>query len=114
MGPDADYDYGRHFLFQGHELGAPSASRSASGYITRVNPDADFAHQVTLMASTDAAGTPLPVFDGSTWDPWAERLIFSAESGPAGGLWQATLTFPSTVDDISGSVGRGSYEGIQN
>jgi hypothetical protein len=105
-GADLHYDYGTHFLFQGHELGL--------GYITRVNLDADFAHRVTLMAATDVNGVALPAFDGSTWDPFAKRLIFSAENGPAGGLWQATLDFPSKVVDISGAVGRGGYEGVQN
>ncbi len=114
IGPDASYDYGRHFIFQGHEIGAKNASGQSTGYITRVNLDADFAHKVTLLATTEATGKSLPVFDGSTWDPWAKKLIFSAELGPSGGLWQATLTFPSVVDDISGSVGRGGYEAIQN
>jgi hypothetical protein len=104
-GPDADYDYGRHFLFQGHETG--------KGYITRINLDADAAHRVTLMATTDMAGQPLPVFDGSTWDPFARRLLFSAELGASGGIWQATLDFPSEVEDISGALGRGGYEGMQ-
>src|ERR1700741_1157824 len=39
-GADPDYDYGTHFLFQGHELGV--AGRS---YITRINLDADSAHR---------------------------------------------------------------------
>jgi hypothetical protein len=106
-GPDPDYDYGTHFLFQGHEAGL-------QGYITRVNLDADGAHRVTLFASEDSLGTPLPVFDGSTWDPWAQRLLFTAERGNVGGVWQSTLEFPPTVEDISGVLGRGGYEGIQN
>src|SRR5919107_4343127 len=57
-GPDASYDYGTHFLFQGHEAGAP-------GYVTRVNLDADAAHRVTLMATRGVSGDPLPTFDGS-------------------------------------------------
>jgi len=105
-GPDPDYDYGTHFIFQGHEAGL-------QGYITRINLDADDAHRVTLFASEDASG-PLPVFDGSTWDPWAQRLLFTAERGAAGGVWQSTLEFPPTVEDISGILGRGGYEGIQN
>lgn len=105
-GPDAAYDYGRHFLFQGHEGGNP-------GYITRVNLDADGAHKVTLMAATDAAGAPLADIDGSTWDPFAQRLIFTTENA-SGPEYQATLTFPSVVEDISGSIGRGGYEGVQN
>src|SRR5262245_23410742 len=32
-GPTSDYDYGRHFLYQGHENAAPRA------YITRINLD---------------------------------------------------------------------------
>ena len=106
-GADSSYDYGTHFVFQGHEGGSP-------GYITRVNLDADVAHRVTLLATTDTSGANLPTFDGSTWDPFAQRLLFSAERGPNGGLWQATPDVPSAVQDISGAVGRGGYEGIQN
>jgi hypothetical protein len=60
-GADPGFDYGRHFLFQGHE---------AAGEITRINLDADGAHRVTLLATTDSDGKPLPTIDGSTWDPW--------------------------------------------
>lgn len=107
-GADPGYDYGTRFLFQGHESGA-----GGQGYITRINLDADVAHRVTLMATKDAAGVPLPVFDGSTWYPWAQRLLFTAELGNLGGVWQATLDVPSEVEDISGVTGRGGYEGIQ-
>lgn len=106
-GADPAYDYGTRFLFQGHENGSP-------GYITRVNLDADADHRVTLMATTDVNGANLPTFDGSTWDPFARRLLFTAERGNQGGVWQATLDVPSVVTDISGSLGRGGYEGIQN
>src|SRR5262249_4100020 len=44
-GADPNYDYGTHFLFQGHENGV-------SGYFTRINLDADGKHRVTLMATT--------------------------------------------------------------
>src|SRR5262249_2857287 len=107
-GADPSYDYGTHFLFQGHEAGA-----GGNGYITRINLDADVAHRVTLMAHRDVLGNPLPVFDGSTWYPWAQRLLFTREAGPNGGVWQATLDVPSHVEDISGVLGRGGYEGIQ-
>jgi hypothetical protein len=107
-GADPGYDYGTHFLFQGHELGV-----AGRGYITRVNLDADADHRVTLMAVQDRNGAPLPVFDGSTWDPFAHRLLFTAENGASGGVWQASVGFPSVVDDISGATGRGGYEGIQ-
>jgi hypothetical protein len=106
-GPDANYDYGRHFLFQGHETGL-------SGYITRINLDADAAHRVTLLASIDKDGNPVPTIDGSTWDPWAKKLLFTTESGSNDSIITATTTFPSTVEDVSGALGRGGYEGVQN
>jgi hypothetical protein len=106
-GADPAYDYGQHFLFQGHELGS-------TGYITRINLDADGTHRVTLLASTDGNGKALPNFDGSTWNPFANRLLFTAELGNNGGVWQATLDVPSKVEDVSGALGRGGYEGIQN
>src|SRR5215471_13192993 len=112
QGPDPNYDYGTHFLFQGHESG-PGTFPNQQGYVTRINLDADVAHRVTLMATKDVNGTPLPVFDGSTWYPWANRLLFTAELGNIGGVWQATLDVPSAVEDISGAVGRAGYEGIQ-
>ncbi|MGI8681567.1 MAG: alkaline phosphatase PhoX [Mycobacteriales bacterium] len=107
-GVDRSYSYGRHFLYQGHEGG--------TGYITRINLDANEAHRVTLLASTDLNGKALPTFDGSTYDPFAKRLLFTAEHGNSdeGGVWQATLDVPSKVRDISGALGRGGYEGIQN
>ena len=109
-GADPHYDYGTHFIFQGHENGPGNPKKS---YITRINLDADVAHRVTLLATTDVNGVPLPPFDGSTWYPWAQRLLFTAENGNAGGVWQATLDVPSRVEDISGVLGRGGYEGIQ-
>jgi hypothetical protein len=105
-GPDVNYNYGTHFLFQGHETGQ-------IGYLTRVNLDADGPHRVTLMAENDVNHNPLPVFDGSTWYPFSQRLLLTAENGANGGVWQASLAFPSLVEDISGVVGRGGYEGIQ-
>jgi hypothetical protein len=108
-GPDATYDYGEHFLFQGHELGV-----NGQGYITRINLDADGAHRVTLMATTDVNGKPLPTIDGSTWYPFSNKLLFTSESGSNASVVQATPDFPSTVEDISGILGRGGYEGIQS
>src|SRR4029077_18865242 len=94
------------FLFQGHELGTP-------GYITRINLDADPAHRVTLLATKDANGTDLATIDGSTWDPWSQTLLFTTESAGAP-TYSATPGYPSTVTDVSGSLGRGGYEGVQN
>ena len=106
-GADPSYDYGTHFLFQGHEGGAGGA-----GYLTRVNLDADAEHRVTLLATTDANGNPVSTIDGSTWDPWAQKLLLTAES-TGDPTYAATPGYPSTVTDVSGALGRGGYEGIQ-
>jgi hypothetical protein len=112
-GPDAGYRYGTHFLYQGHELSAKDASGKAQSYITRINLDADAQHRVTLLATHDSSGNPLANIDGSTWDPWAHRLLFTTENASAP-TYAATADYPSTVEDVSGALGRGGYEGIQN
>ncbi|MFO1033006.1 MAG: hypothetical protein U1E15_02565 [Hyphomicrobiales bacterium] len=111
-GPDAAYNYGKHFLFQGHENGVTKDGKP-QGYFTRINLDADEAHRVTLMATKDTSGNALVFFDGSTWAPEAKRLLLTGEEGDEGGVWQATADFPSTVDDLRGVMGIGSYEGVQ-
>src|SRR3954447_6490521 len=78
-GADALYSYGTHFLFQGHENGVGKNPDKAS-YITRINLDADAEHRVTLLATKDTSGRPIATIDGSTWDPWAQRLLFTTES----------------------------------
>jgi hypothetical protein len=105
-GFDANYDYGQHFLFQGHETGSP-------GYITRINLDADAAHRVTVLATKDDQNNNIADIDGSTWDPWAKRLLFTTENVNAP-TYSATPGFPSQVHDVSGALGRGGYEGIQD
>jgi hypothetical protein len=105
-GADASYDYGTHFLFQGHETGSP-------GYITRINLDADAAHRVTVLATKDSTGNNIADIDGSTWDPFAQRLLFTTENANAP-TYSATPGYPSNVVDISGALGRGGYEGIQD
>jgi hypothetical protein len=107
-GADPAYDYGTHFLFQGHENGAAGA-----GAITRINLDADAAHRVTVLATADRAGTALTTIDGSTWDPFAKRLLFTTESASKP-TYAATPGYPSVVEDVSGALGRGGYEGIQD
>jgi len=111
-GPDVHYDYGTHFLFQGHERGKKDAAGLERSYVTRVNLDADVPHRVTLLAVNDANGNPLPVIDGSTWDPFAQRLIFTPENTNDAVL-SATADYPSSITDVSGAVGRGGYEGVQ-
>ena len=105
-GADAGYDYGTHFLFQGHEAGSP-------GYVTRINLDADAAHRVTVLATKDADGNDIATIDGVTWDPWAQRLLFTTE-GASKPTYSATPGYPSQVVDVSGALGRGGYEGIQD
>jgi Bacterial protein of unknown function (DUF839) len=105
-GADPSYNYGTHFLYQGHEGG--------TGYVTRINLDADGAHRVTLHASKTDAGVPLKTIDGSTWDPWAQRLLFTTESNSTSSVYQATADYPAHVQDISNVTGRGGFEGIQN
>jgi uncharacterized protein DUF839 len=105
-GPTAGYDYGTHFLFQGHELGSP-------GFLSRINLDADGAHRVTLMASQDVNGNPLPDYDGSTWDPFARKLLLTTESTAGPSVYQATTDYPSQVTPLDGVFGRAGYEGVQ-
>src|SRR5215813_1277439 len=107
-GADPNYDYGTHFLFQGHENGP-----DGHGKITRINLDADGAHRVTLLAEKDVNDQPLPTIDGSTWYPFSGHLLFTSESGSNASVVQATLDVPSKVEDISGILGRAGYEGIQ-
>jgi hypothetical protein len=114
-GADAGYDYGQHFLFQGHE-GPGSGPSAQQGSITRINLDADAALRVTVLATRDRDNVRLPTSDGSTWNPFARRLLFTAEGNgtTTGGVWQATVEFPSIVENLLGVLGRGGFEGIQN
>lgn len=107
-GADPLYDYGTHFLFQGHELG-----NGGQGYITRINLDADGPHRITLLATQDVNGNSLPTIDGSTWYPFSHKLLLTSENGSNASIMQATPDYPSTVEDISGILGRGGYEGLQ-
>ena len=68
---------------------------------------------MTLLASQDTSGNPIQTIDGSTWDPFAQRLLFTTEN-PSAPTYSATASYPSTVEDVSGALGRGGYEGIQN
>ena len=40
----------------------------------------------------------MPTIDGSTWNPWAHRLLFTAEKATA--KYAATPAFPSSVTDL--------------
>src|SRR6266567_4765549 len=113
-GPTPDYDYGRHFLFQGHENSGNLA------YITRINLDvAHPDYRVTLLTPVDATGfTNFNSIDGSTWDPFTGTLLFTQEAGTTGGVIEMGADFdPNTgggagLRTLYGSLGRGGYEGI--
>jgi hypothetical protein len=112
-GPSKKYDYGTHFLFQGHENGPKDENGVKRGQLTRINLDADVRHRVTLMADTDTDGKPLPLIDGSVWDPFAKVLLLTSEDGKTGGVWAATVDFPSKVTNLQTIIGIAAYEGVQ-
>src|SRR4051794_8509911 len=95
-GPTAGYDYGRHFLIQGHENGANKA------YLTRINLDVvDPAHRITLLnlptaGSGTAATTGITTVDGSTYDPFNGQLLFTLENGATGGVVSTPLKWTAT------------------
>jgi Bacterial protein of unknown function (DUF839) len=110
-GADSAYNYGTNFLFQGHEVGD-------HGYITRINLDADGAHRVTLMADTLADGAIIPLLDGSTWNPFTQKLMFTGEEAAASGanegvVLEASTSYPSTVTKLDAVIGHAGWEGIQ-
>jgi len=113
-GPTDGYDYGRHFLIQGHENADDLA------HITRINLDvADPDHRVTLLTPVDDSGlTHFNSIDGSTWDPFSRTLLFTEEAGTNGGVIEMGADFdPNTgagagLRTLYGSLGRGGYEGI--
>jgi hypothetical protein len=108
-GPFAGFDYGRHFLFQGHENGHDLA------YITRINLDVtDEAHRITLLTPLGSDGlTHLNSIDGSTYDPFTKTLLFTMETGfPNGGVVELSTSFPTTVTRLDGILGSSGYEGI--
>jgi hypothetical protein len=107
-GPTANYDYGHHFLFQGHENAGDLA------YVTRINLDVtDPAHRVTLLTPEGADGfTHFNSVDGSTYDPFSNALLFTQETGSNGGVIQISQTWPPVVTTLDGILGKGGYEGI--
>ena len=99
-----------------------TTARTSSTRVTRAaSPGAHHADQprrrqrAPRHAAGDAGhpGQPAPPIDGSTWDPWAQRLLFTTEN-PSAPTYAATLGVPSQVEDVSGALGRGGYEGIQD
>ena len=116
-GPTQGYDYGRHFLFQGHEMPNGNTNRA---YLTRINLDvASPDHRITLMTPGDANGlTGFNSIDGSTCDPFSRTLLFTQEDGAIGGVIEMGADFDTNTGGgaglrtLYGSLGRGGYEGI--
>ncbi|HVO63153.1 MAG TPA: alkaline phosphatase PhoX [Terriglobales bacterium] len=108
QGPTPGYNYGHHFLFQGHENSGDLA------YVTRINLDVtDPAHRITLLTPEGADGfTHFNSVDGSTYDPISKTLFFTEEAGSGGGVFQVSLTWPATVTTLDGILGKAGYEGI--
>ncbi len=102
-GPTPGYDYGHHFVFQGHENGDDLA------YITRVNLDvSDPAHRITLLTPTGADGlTHFSALDGTTWDAFTRTLLFTQENGPDGVVVELKPD-GSALHTLDGVFGKGS------
>lgn len=113
-GPTPGYDYGRHFLFQGHENAGNLA------YVTRINLDvANPDHRITLLTPVGASGqTGFNRIDGSSWNPHSRSLLFAQEDSAVGGVIEMGSDFdPLTgsgagLRTLYGSMGRGGFEGI--
>jgi len=112
-GPTARYDYGRHFLIQGHENGGGMA------YLTRINLDiSDPAHRITLLSPLVGAATStgFSSIDGSTWNPFSRTMLFTQEAGASGGVLETPLDWSSTtapaVRNLDCAIGKGGFEGI--
>src|SRR5215510_3314092 len=112
-GPTAGFNYGRHFLFQGHENGGGQA------YITRINLDVnDPAHRITLLTPGDVNGTTgFSAIDGGTFNPFTKKLLFTQETSTLGNgtgkVIQVTLDWPPTINTLENFLGLGGYEGIR-
>src|SRR5262249_60774779 len=91
-GPTPDYDYGRHFLFQGGEM--PNGNTNLA-HVTRINLDvADPDHRITLLTPVSGIGlTGFNSIDGSTWNPFSRTLLFTQEDGAIGGVIEMGADF---------------------
>ena len=111
-GPTAGFDYGTHFLFQGHENGGGKA------YLTRINLDVtNPGHRITLLTPPAQDGTTgLQSMDGSTFDPFNRELLFTSENGANGFVVAQPLdwsgTTPPALTRLDGSLGRAGFEGV--
>ncbi len=111
-GPTEGYDYGRRFLFQGHENSGDLA------YITRINLDVSNPdHRITLLTPPGSDGlTHFNSIDGSCWNPFTRTLLFTQERGNVGGVIEISADYDGTTSSglrtLYGSLGQGGYEGL--
>lgn len=114
-GPAADFDYGRHFLFQGHEI------RGGLAYITRINLDViDPQHKITLLTPVDpqTGKTNFNNLDGSTYNPLTRKILFTEELAEehgyngAGRVIELNPEWPSATATLEAQLGYGGYEGV--
>ena len=109
-GPTTGFDYGRHFLFQGHENASPLA------YVTRINLDIPRGnpHRITLLTPVNPAtsNTGFGSIDGSTFNPFTRTMLFAQEAGANGGVIQITLDWPVQINTLDAFLGKAGYEGI--
>ena len=107
-GPTPGYDYGKRFLFQGHENGGGLA------YVTRINLDVkDPGHRITLLTPVGSSGsTGFSSIDGSTWDPFTRTLLFAQENGTTNGVIEITPGWPAVVRTLETVIGQGGFEGV--
>jgi Alkaline phosphatase PhoX len=109
-GPTAGFDYGRHFLYQGHENGSPFA------YVTRINLDVPRGspQRITLLTPGDSTGnTGFGSIDGDAYNPFTNTLLFTQEAGANGGVIQLTIDWPVQVNTLYPFLGRAGFEGIK-
>jgi hypothetical protein len=108
-GPTANFNYGHHFLYQGHE------NSGGLAYVTRINLDVtnDPAHRITLLTPVNAQNqTGLSSIDGSTFDPFSQTLLFTQENAATKGVIEISAGWPATIRTLEGFIGTGGFEGI--
>ena len=110
-------DYGRTFLFQGHENAGNLA------YVTRINLDRKRgdARRITLLTPVGADGlTHFNALDGSTFNPFTNTLLFTEETSAnvngaingTGSVIQISMDCLSSLTKLDPFFGLGSFEGI--
>ena len=112
-GPTPGYDYGRHFLFQGHEMPNGNTNRltSRASILMWRSPD----HRITLM--TPGRHEWLDRIQQHRWfnlgSVQSQPLLFTQEDGAIGGVIEMGADFdPNTgggagLRTLYGSLGRG-------